>query len=183
MSNANPYQAPQAALQRDNLHEVYDETSPFSPAGRFGRASYFAYALGMYVVVLMFIGISTSAVASLGETATELMVGISAIGYIAIFVFGIIFMIRRLHDLNWSGWLSVLTIVPIANLIIGIVCLFFPGTNGPNKFGPPPKPNRAPIVVVIIGLVFIIGILAAIAIPAYQDYVKRAQEMSQTMPQ
>ena len=51
-----------------------------------------------------------------------------------------------------------------------------------NKYGLPPAPNS---VLVVIGslampLVAVLGIVAAIAIPAYQDYVQRA-EAAETM--
>ena len=184
MSSANPYEAPQASLQRENMREVYDETSPFSAAGRFGRANYIAYAFGLYVVLMLVVGMVTAATSFMGDGGSIIVGGVSIIAYIAFFALAIIFMIRRLHDLNWSGWLSVLTVIPLINLVIAIPCLFFRGTNGPNNYGPPPKPNKAHMVVAgAFVMIFVVGILAAIAIPAYQDYVKRAQEMSQGMPQ
>jgi uncharacterized membrane protein YhaH (DUF805 family) len=41
---------------------------------------------------------------------------------------------RRLHDINLSGWLSLLLIVPGMQLFL----LFMPGTKGPNKYGSSP---------------------------------------------
>lgn len=43
---------------------------------------------------------------------------------------------KRLHDLNKSGWLVLLGFIPIVNLGLLVYLLFFPGTKGPNKFGP-----------------------------------------------
>lgn len=44
--------------------------------------------------------------------------------------------IRRLHDLNVSGWWTLVFGIPIANIFIGLYLSFWPGTNNPNQFGP-----------------------------------------------
>lgn len=41
---------------------------------------------------------------------------------------------RRLHDLDWSGWAQLILYIPIANIFFLIYILFFPGTNGRNRF-------------------------------------------------
>lgn len=81
--------------------------------------------------------------------------------------------IQRAHDFNTTGWLSILVLIPLVNLIFW----FIPGTGGENRFGLPTPPNRTSTVVValIIPIVAAVGILAAIAIPAYQQYVQRAK--------
>ena len=44
---------------------------------------------------------------------------------------------RRLHDLNASGWWQLITFIPFGQILI-IGFIFFKGTDGPNKYGPPP---------------------------------------------
>ena len=46
--------------------------------------------------------------------------------------------IRRLHDLNASGWYILLMFVPFGQLLI-LWLMFKKGTTGPNKYGDPPK--------------------------------------------
>lgn len=46
--------------------------------------------------------------------------------------------IRRLHDLNASGWYVLLTFAPFGQLLI-LWLMFKKGTDGPNKYGPPPE--------------------------------------------
>ncbi|WP_176691666.1 DUF805 domain-containing protein [Superficieibacter electus] len=51
--------------------------------------------------------------------------------------------IRRLHDLNWSGWWVILILllaqVPLGNLLFTLTLSLLPGTSGLNRFGAPPR--------------------------------------------
>ena len=51
------------------------------------------------------------------------------------FMFSVI--VRRLHDLNKSGWLSLLVFVPLVNTIFWVILLFKSGSHEVNKFGIP----------------------------------------------
>lgn len=46
--------------------------------------------------------------------------------------------IRRMHDLNASGWWLLITIIPFG-LILFFALPFKKGTEGPNKYGHPPE--------------------------------------------
>lgn len=46
--------------------------------------------------------------------------------------------IRRLHDLNASGWYVLLTFAPFGQFLI-LWLMFKKGTPGPNKYGEPPE--------------------------------------------
>lgn len=52
----------------------------------------------------------------------------------AVFMFWTMFAltIKRWHDLNQSGWWSIVGIIPFVNLILG----FIQGTEGNNQYGP-----------------------------------------------
>ena len=54
--------------------------------------------------------------------------------------------------------------------------LIIPGTDGPNRFGAPTPPNSVGVLIAAwaMPVIMIIGVVAAIALPAYQDYQKRA---------
>ena len=91
--------------------------------------------------------------------------------------FSFVFTIRRLHDRNHTGWLSLLILVPLLNLIFILYLIFAKGDDRSNQYGPR-RTTKAweKVLGLIYVLIFPIGILAAIAIPAYQDYVTRAQQ-------
>ena len=52
--------------------------------------------------------------------------------------------VRRLHDLNHSGWFSLLQLIPIIRDIFSIYLFVWPGTKNANKYGSKP-PSRVNI--------------------------------------
>lgn len=69
------------------------------------------------------------------------MIGLAAL--VASVWFSLAQGVKRLHDLNKSGWLILLMFIPIVNAIFGLYMLFADGTVGPNQYGADPK-NRMP---------------------------------------
>lgn len=59
------------------------------------------------------------------------------LGVILVIPLSISLDVRRLHDLNKSGWWILLGFVPFAGLLLAIYTLFVPGTPGPNTYGAP----------------------------------------------
>jgi uncharacterized membrane protein YhaH (DUF805 family) len=45
--------------------------------------------------------------------------------------------IKRLHDLNKTGWLYLLGLVPIVNFFFAIYLIVWKGTEGDNRYGAP----------------------------------------------
>jgi uncharacterized membrane protein YhaH (DUF805 family) len=45
---------------------------------------------------------------------------------------------KRCHDVDKSGWFSLLLFIPLVNLFLGLYLLFQKGTSGPNRFGEDP---------------------------------------------
>ena len=87
--------------------------------------------------------------------------------YIVVFYFSFVFAIRRLHDRNHSGWLSLLLFVPIANILMALYLVFAPGDAQSNNYGAPRatagwESVLAWLYIILIILVFIGGIGAAI---------------------
>ncbi|MFK5950732.1 MAG: DUF805 domain-containing protein [Methylococcales bacterium] len=177
----NPYESPQTTAGINQLESYKPEI--FSAKGRIGRLRYLAYSMIYNFLIMFFLGILMAIMIPMlnnsdtGE-ASPMMTLVMVLMYLPVFYIFFIVARRRLHDLDRTGWLSLLMLVPLINVIFGLYLLFGAGSSGTNKYGPPPQPNSAvEIVVGLIAPVVIIVILAAIAIPSYQDYVQRAQEV------
>ncbi len=162
------------ATSGQNL-QIAKESRFFDAIQRIGRLRYLAYNIGVDLLALIPIAIGFALV---GAHIYWLGIILLALSYIFLVVMNILFDIRRLHDFNSSGWWTLLVLVPFVNFIFALVLIFAPGTVGENRFGPQPPPNSAWViagVVTYIGIIPFIGILAAIAIPQYQDYVVRSK--------
>ena len=130
---------------------------------------YIGYTFGLTFLIALVIGLASALV---GAVAPAAAFAVGVVGYIAIVVAQVLLTIQRSHDMNVTGWLCLISLVPLAALVFWLV----PGTRGENNYGKPPPPNTTGAVVLacILPLVMVVGILAAIAIPAYQEYVQRA---------
>ena len=51
--------------------------------------------------------------------------------------------VRRLHDIDRSGWWLFIGLIPLVGAIILIVWACQRGTDGPNRFGPDPLAGRS----------------------------------------
>lgn len=58
--------------------------------------------------------------------------------WVASIVCSVMLNIRRCHDLDKSGWFSLLLLVPIVGIIVAIYLLLAKGTEGLNHYGPDP---------------------------------------------
>lgn len=171
----NPYQAPKGDL--DTGTTGIGEIKFFSSSCRIGRLRYLSHAalfgLAGYAALI------PGALMLIPDMLAIKILGglIMFAAYIFILYTSFLVGIQRLHDLNQSGWLILLMFIPLANLGLLIFLVFVKGTQGINKWGNPPPPNKTWNIVLacIMPLFMVIGILAAIALPAYQDYTQRAQ--------
>lgn len=173
------YKAPESNVIKEAAEGEYDESSMFKPSGRAGRLRYFKYSTLMIFVMLLIAAVVGGVISATGgEVDVETFSAISNGAAILLLPISFMFMIKRFHDIGWSGWWSLTMLVPLLNLIPSLLLLFMPGTSGPNRFGNPPKRSGSGVVWIVAALVLVavIGILAAIAIPAYNGYVQAASE-------
>jgi len=175
----NPYAAPKAAVA--DVHGDQARVQPvklFSSRGRIGRLRYLSYSLVGYILFSIVVGVIVAVFArSLNSTIVALLPLMIAIPY---FVFFTLLSIQRSHDMGWTGWTVLLCLIPLVSL----VWVFNPGTQGTNRFGAPPPPNNTGVVIgaLLLPVIAAIGILAAIALPAYQQYVTKAKAAQATKP-
>jgi uncharacterized membrane protein YhaH (DUF805 family)/type II secretory pathway pseudopilin PulG len=176
-----------------------DEIRFFDAVSRIGRLRYFAYGMGLFLMVLPALILA----AILLAFKMFVLAGVVfVLCYLFMIIMGVVFGVRRLHDLGWSGWWMIITpgsalctivnyfgvfpaslawlplLISLGSLVFYLILLFMPGSQGDNRFGPPPPPNSTWVIVgawSFLIVPFFGGILAAIAIPAYRDYIARSQ--------
>ena len=90
-------------------------------------------------------------------TQNESLMALAAVIFFVVFVFipvvvmmtiaQISVTVRRLHDINRSGWWQLIIFVPIVGWIVDLYWMIKKGTLGPNRFGEDPLrgDNNAPI--------------------------------------
>ena len=171
MEQANPYATPNATVGDFQQEEGFGDIKVLTSKGRMGRLRFFYYNLlvGLIGMVLIMLG-------SMAFGISPILGGIIVAAiYIAIIVISIFLTIQRCHDLNKSGWWALLLLVPFAIFYF----YFVPGTKGSNRFGLMPPPNSKGLIIgsilLPLAMFILMGILASIALPAYQDYVLKAQ--------
>lgn len=109
--------------------------------GRLGRWQYFmtSFLSGLYIMAIFIV---LGFVLSFGLVVTSHSAGpMMSFAFILVYVLAIplsvSLMVRRAHDLNWSGWYALFFLIPVVNAVFAFLFLFKKGTEGPNKYGPP----------------------------------------------
>ncbi|TQV73934.1 DUF805 domain-containing protein [Aliikangiella marina] len=180
MNQESVYAAPESQVMSQDLPE-FQEVRIMSATQRIGRARFLAYNTAAYFLLFIPAMIMGAMAPTQAANPSEFYAGAMGIfvivGYIGLVVWGFIVGIRRLHDLDHTGWLTLIYLIPFVNIAFGLYVLFAPGTQGANKYGARPSPNTTGtwIMATLFPLIIIIGIVAAIALPAYQDYSERAK--------
>ena len=151
MKDENLFKSPES--------EIVNKIDDFGDAGfftmtRIRRIRWLAYSsLALVFTLLIIIGIIA---------LMEIMHLESSILMVIIFsFFAIILAIRRLNDMELSGWISIFIIFPYLNVPLVFFLLFAPGTTGENDYGKQPPPNHIgiwlaaiiPFILIAIGFI------------------------------
>jgi uncharacterized membrane protein YhaH (DUF805 family) len=166
----NPYAAPDAVLSTSTGEDTLYYPRIFALNGRIGRLRYLGYSWLYALIVFIPVVLLQVIIKPEGFISTTLV-------YAPFYATAFVAARRRMQDLDNSAWMTILILIPIVNGLFGLYLTFAPGTAGENSYGPEPAPNSRGLrlVATVIPLILVIGILAAIAIPAYQQYTIRAK--------
>ena len=146
----------------------YAQETALNAAARFGRLSYLAWNCLLAIVASIILGIF---IAIFPNTFVNLETGNFGGGmifivliYVALMYFTFVFTIRRLHDRNHTGWLSLLMLVPLANVILMLYLIFAPGDDRSNSYGSPrPTAGWEAVLAWIYIVIFVLAIIGGIA--------------------
>ena len=166
--------------------EVLKKYAVFS--GRATRAEYWYFTL-FNILALFVLAIIDGVIGSFNaEAGIGLLGGIYSL---AVLIPNIAVSVRRLHDTDRSGWWLLIYLIPLIGALVLLIFMVQDSQTSDNPYGLNPKPgnkgdDKSLVLIAVIVIVFIavIGFLAAIAIPAYQDYIERAKqaEIHQNQP-
>jgi uncharacterized membrane protein YhaH (DUF805 family) len=118
-------------------------------SGRSQRSAYWWWMLFQIVVALVIALLEGGGSFSRGAGSMEFAVvgGLfSTIWSLANIVPGIAVSVRRLHDLDKSGWWLLIGLIPLVGAIILLVWFCSRGTGGANRFGAGPLSPNANVV-------------------------------------
>jgi uncharacterized membrane protein YhaH (DUF805 family) len=108
-------------------------------SGRASRSEYWFFALFNFVISVV-LEIPYFFAHALGNDALATVVAAPLFLYsLAILIPSFAVNIRRLHDINKSGWWILIALIPFVGAIVLLVFDCMPGTEGSNEFGPDPK--------------------------------------------
>lgn len=100
-------------------------------SGRASRSEYWWYVL--FTVILSVI------IQAFGVISSDVSLYLGAIVNLALLLPGLSLCVRRLHDINKSGWFILLGLIPIVGAIILIVWFCKESEMQPNQYGPVPN--------------------------------------------
>lgn len=131
--------------------------SGWSRDGRFNRMSFIGwnafYSLLMMMVMLFITLLMPNTLNAIFEHAgSSIAQAILFMLNIVILIPMMIFSVRRLHDFNQSGWLALLELIPIFNIIMFIALMLIPGTASDNQYG---EPRASKTWEVVLAFIFI----------------------------
>jgi uncharacterized membrane protein YhaH (DUF805 family) len=93
-----------------------------------------------YAIMLIDYLLGTNMYFYVGPENKEISFGIIGLVYnMLILIPNISIGVRRLHDINKSGWTLLMCLIPFAGIVIMIVFFCKPGISGSNKYGSDPK--------------------------------------------
>lgn len=100
-----------------------------SASGRIGRLEYFFTSLiSVFGAIAGWVLLT-----AFGGLAIGFLLGVCFA--LLCWIIGLFAGIKRLHDFDQSGWLILLSFVPFANLVLGLLLLFKGPSPGLNRFG------------------------------------------------
>jgi uncharacterized membrane protein YhaH (DUF805 family) len=116
---------------------VFENYANFN--GRARRAEYWNFALCNLLSVVPFYVLGF--IGAMGHRTVLMTVGFGLYGIylLAMIVPSLAVAVRRLHDINKSGWAYFIVIIPLIGPIILLVWFFTEGTRGRNSYGPDSK--------------------------------------------
>ena len=108
--------------------------------GRSRRREYWMFFL--FCVIVYFFAMILDNAFGIAFNVAEESTGVGPIylaASLALFIPSLAVSVRRLHDIDKSGWFYLVLIIPLIGAIWFLVMMITEGTKGTNQYGPDPK--------------------------------------------
>ena len=112
-------------------------------SGRSRRMEYWYFVL-FNIIVSIVLGVIDGLLGTSGSYAGAGL--LSGIYGLAVLIPTLAVTVRRLHDIDRSGWWILIALVPLIGVIVLLVFALLEGTPGDNQYGPNPKGATARVV-------------------------------------
>ena len=163
------------------MHEGFNNRRFFDWHGRVSRVQFLAYStfnalIALMLVALLFVMIGgfQGMVNASSEQLPMSLLGASSMGVAVLLYLQLAVSKRRFNDLNKTGWLALLMLVPGVNILVYLYLLAVEGTAGANYYGLPARPatQLKTVLMVLIPLLVmsLIGLLTQVVVPSYHSY-------------
>ena len=121
--------------------EVLKKYAVFS--GRSRRMEFWYFVLFNIIVAVVLALIDTLLGTTTGVSSFGLLSGIYSL---AVIIPSLAVTVRRLHDIDRTGWWIFINLIPLIGTIVLLVFAVTDGTPGSNRYGPNPKESTARVV-------------------------------------
>ncbi|QAY78334.1 DUF805 domain-containing protein [Sphingosinicella sp. BN140058] len=113
--------------------------------GRATRTEYWLFVVQLIVVFFLW-SFLVGAVSALFDSPVlaGLLGMVSMLYLLFVFVASLAAAVRRLHDHDKTGWLYLITLVPLVGWIFYLIMMLTPGTRGENSYGYDPREGDRP---------------------------------------
>ena len=113
--------------------------------GRAPRSEYwFFYLFLILLIIPLTVLMGVAAALDNSGVLPGIAIALMVLLFMAIFLPMLAVTVRRLHDINMSGWWYLIAFVPFGSIVL-FVFTVLPSTPGANRFGPDPFENVADV--------------------------------------
>ncbi|EKF74092.1 hypothetical protein A11A3_10551 [Alcanivorax hongdengensis A-11-3] len=142
-------------------HLIYEPVSALSFQQRLGRLRFACYQFTAALIA----GLLGTLAFLVGQAVNHPVLFAWLAGAVALVmvVYQTGLIVRRLHDMDRSGWLTVLMLVPLLNLLFQLFLYLGDGSSAMNRHGTP-NPPPSILVNVIGGLLWLVNVLSLVVV-------------------
>ncbi len=108
--------------------------------GRARRAEYWNFVLANFVIYILGNILLFSLAGAVGSAFISGVIGLIVLCFaLGMFIPSLAVLVRRLHDINKSGWYILFYFIPFVGFILLLVWMFTEGDRFQNNYGDDPK--------------------------------------------